>query len=397
MGPEEIEAELRRLSCYTTTPDRALELFDAARGRCPVAHSDEHDGFHVLLAYDEVKKGTTDHELFSSQPQVQRPLLPRPPIPALEMDPPRHKHWRVLFNQAVSPKIVKATEAHVRADVNRHIDGFVARGSAELVSELTEPVPAEAICHLVGVEEEMVPVVREKAVEMFAAMGDPDEFARRMGEFGAIAIGEIEKRVREPRDDYLTYLSTVEVEGREPGPEDYVVLLGAFLGAGHHSTTAAMSSAIHEVFGDEELKRRLIDDPRLIPAAVEEALRLHPPFYGFFRRATEDTEVNGVEIREGDDVYMAWASANRDPDAFPDPGKLRLDRERVRHMSFGFGIHTCPGAPLARLELRVALEELLRRIPDLRVEIDEPRYEFGGGEYAFLVELPVSFAPRPAP
>ena len=397
MVPEEIEAELRRLSCYTTSPDRALELFDAARGRCPVAHSDEHDGFHVLLTYDDVKKGTTDHELFSSRPQVQRPLLPRPAIPALEMDPPQHKHWRVLFNQAVSPRIVKATEGHIRADVNRHIDSFIGRGSAELVAELTEPVPAEAICHLVGVEEEMVPIVREKAIEMFAAMGEPEEFARRMGEFGAIAIGEIEKCVREPRDDYLTYLSTVEVEDRELGPEDYVVLLGAFLGAGHHSTTSAMSSAIYEVFGDEELKRKLSEDPGLIPAAVEEALRLHPPFYGFFRRATEDTEVKGVEIQEGDDVYMAWASANRDPDAFPDPEKLRLDRERVRHMSFGFGIHTCPGAPLARLELRVALEELLRRIPDLRIEIDEPRYEFGGGEYAFPVELPVSFAPRPAP
>lgn len=392
--PEEIEAALRGLSCYTTSPARALELFDAARASCPVARSDEHDGFHVLLAYDDVKQGTTDHELFSSRPQVQRPLLPHPPIPALEMDPPQHKHWRVLFNQAVSPKVVKATEEHIRADVNRHIDAFVGRGSAELVAELTEPVPAEAICHLVGVDEELVPTVREKAIEMFAAMGEPEEFARRMGEFGAIAIGEIEKRKREPREDYLTYLASVEVEDRELTAEDYVVLLGAFLGAGHHSTSSAMSSVIYEVFSDAELKRSLIDDPSLIGAAVEEALRLHPPFYGFFRRATEDTQVRGVEIRAGEDVYMGWASANRDPEAFPDPSALRLDRERVRHMSFGFGIHTCPGAPLARLELRIAVEELLRRLPDMKIEIDEPRYEFGGGEYAFMVELPVSFEPR---
>lgn len=395
--PDGVEEELRHLSCYTTPPERTLELFEAARkGGCPVAHSEEHEGFHLLLAYEDVKAGMANHELFSSEPQVLRPMLPRKPIPALEMDPPRHQHWRALFNQAVTARTAAMMEPQVRADINRHIDEFIGNGKAELVAELCEPVPAEAICHLVGVDEDLVPVVREKAIAMFAAMGEPEEFGRLQAEFGEVTVGEIHKRKTEPRDDFLTYLASVEVEGRELDDDDYVVLLAAFLGAGHHSTTSAMASLIYEVFSDEERKAKLIANPEAIPDAVEEALRLHPPFYGFFRRATEDTEVEGVEIPEGCDVYMGWAAANRDPDQFPAPDEFKLDRGRNRHLSFGFGVHTCPGAPLARMELRVAIEELLRRVPDLKIEIDEPKYEFGGGDYAFLVELPVSFAPQAA-
>jgi cytochrome P450 len=336
-----------------------------------------------------------NHELFSSQPQVLRPMLPRKPIPGLEMDPPQHQHWRALYNQAVTARTADMMEPQVRADINRHIDAFLGRGRAEMINDLCEPVPAEAICHLVGVDEELVPKVRELAIEMFAAMGEPEEFGRRQAKFGEVTVGQVHNRQVEPRDDFLTYLANVEVEGRKLDDDDYVVLLAAFLGAGHHSTTSAMSSLIYEVFGTDGMREKLTAEPDLIPTAVEEALRLHPPFYGFFRRATEDTEVEGVEIPEGHDVYMGWAAANRDPEVFPDPSGFRLDRGRNRHLSFGFGVHACPGAPLARMELRVVLEELLRRIPDLKVEIDEPIYEFGGGDYAFMVELPVSFAPQP--
>jgi cytochrome P450 len=393
---EELAEEFRKLSCYTTPPERTLELFAAGRARCPVAHSDEHDGFELLLAYDDVKKGMLDHELYSSEPQVLRPMLPRKPIPALEMDPPRHQHWRALFNQAVTPRIAELMEPQVRADINGHIDAFIGRGNAELIEELAEPVPAEAICHLVGVDDELVPTVRELAIQMFAAMGEPEEFGRRQAEFGKVTVGEVHKRQAEPRDDFLSYLANVEVEGRKLDDDDYVVLLAAFLGAGHHSTTSAMSSLIYEVFGTPGRREAFAADPDSIPTAVEETLRLHPPFYGFFRRATRDAEVAGVEIPAGRDVYMAWASANRDAKVFPDPDEFRMDRGRNRHLTFGFGVHTCPGAPLARMELRVVVEELLRRIPDLEIEIDEPAYEFGGGDYAFMKELPVSFSPRPA-
>jgi len=236
--------------------------------------------------------------------------------------------------------------------------------------------------------------VRRTAIAMFAAMGDPEAFGKRQAEFGAVTVGEIHARRDAPRDDFLTYLADIEVEGRKLDDDDYVVLLAAFLGAGHHSTTSAMASLIYEVFSRPELRDQLKADSAKIPRAIEEVLRLHPPFFGFFRRTTKEVDVQGVDIGQGQDVYVGWAAANRDPNVFDAPSELHIDRPNLRHMSFGFGVHNCPGAPLARMELRILLEELLELIPDLRLAGDPPEYAFGGGDYAFIPELKVRFEPR---
>jgi cytochrome P450 len=286
-------------------------------------------------------------------------------------------------------------EAFVRTDINQHIDRFIARGSCDLVHELAEPVPAETICRLVGIDDELVPRVRAAALAMFAAQGNPEEFGRRLAVFASLTLPEVHARRKEPRDDYLTRLASVEVEGRPLGDEDFVGLFAAFLGAGHHSTTSAMASLIYEVFSRPAVRDELSASPKKILTAVEEVLRLRPPFFGFFRRATTTVEVSGVEIPSQCDVYMGWAAANRDPKAFADPGELQVNRYPNRHLSFGFGIHTCPGAALARMELRVLLEELLRRIPDLSVPM-VPEYQFGGGDYSFIPSLPGRFTPGKA-
>jgi len=385
--------DTRGWSCYTTPPARSLELFEEARKKCPVARSDEHQGFYMLLNYDDVKSAMANFRTFSSEPQVLRPMLPRKPVPALEMDPPRHTAWRAIFNGAITPKTAPTMEPFVRADINRHIDGFIEKGSCDIVHELAEPVPAEAICRLVGVDEALVPKVRKAALAMFAAQGNPEEFGKKQAEFGAVTVSEVHARQANPRDDYLTRLAGMEVEGRRLDDNDYVVLLAAFLGAGHHSTTSAMASLIYEVFSKPEIRDALKADPGRIPVAVEEVLRLRPPFFGFYRRTTKSTTVAGTEIPAGCDVYMGWAAANRDPKVFDSPTEFRIDRPSSRHMSFGFGLHTCPGATLARMELRVLLEELLRRIPDLKVATDKPLYQFGGGDYSFMAALPVTFTP----
>ena len=380
-------------SCYTTAPGRSLEIFEQARSQCPVAHSDAHQGFFMLLNYGDVRSAMADHRTFSSQPQVLRPMLPRKPIPALEMDPPQHSVWRAIFAGAITPKTPAAMEPFVRSDIRHHIDSFIERGSCDLVHELAEPVPAETICRLVGIDDALVPRVRETALAMFAAQGNPEEFGQRQAEFAAVTVSEVHARRANPRDDYLTRLADVEVEGRKLDDNDYVVLLAAFLGAGHHSTTSAMASLIYEVFSKPAIRDALQANPSKIPAVVEEVLRLRPPFFGFFRRTTQPTAVAGVDIPEGTDVYMGWAAANRDPKFFESPTELRIDRQRNYHMTFGYGVHSCPGAMLARMELRVLLEELLRRVPDLRVAVDRPAYQFGGGDYSFIPALPVTFTP----
>jgi cytochrome P450 len=379
-------------SCYTTSPQRSLEIFEESRAKCPVAHSQAHNGFYMLLNYDDVKRAMTDHKTFSSVPQVLRPMLPRKPIPALEMDPPQHGAWRAIFSDAITHKTAPAMEAFVRGDVNQHIDQFIARGACDLVHELAEPVPAETICRLVGIDDELVPSVRAAALAMFAAQGNPEEFGRRQSVFAALTLPQVHARRSDPRDDYLTRLASYQIEGRPLDDEDFVGLFAAFLGAGHHSTTSAMASLIYEVFSRPAVRDELKTEPKKILTAVEEVLRLRPPFFGFFRRATKDIEVAGVEIPAECDVYMGWAAANRDPMAFPTPDDLKIDRYPNRHLTFGFGIHTCPGASLARMELRVLLEELLRRIPDLSI-CAVPEYQFGGGDYSFIASLPGRFTP----
>lgn len=386
--------DLGGFSSYTTSPARALELFEQARRRCPVARSDVGDGFHLLLDYDDVKAGLADHGTFSSEPMAFRPVLPRPPIPALDMDPPVHGLWRVLFNQAVTPRAVHRVEPWVRAAVDRHIDGFIGRGSCDLVAELAGTVPAETICNLLGLDDHLVDRVCGLAMDMIAALGEPVRYEEAAAAFAAVAVAEIRSRQAAPRDDYLSLLATATVDGRPLGDGEYVGLLLALFGAGHHSTTSAMTTLIHEVYTRPGLREELTAYPDRIPAAVEESLRLHPPFYGFYRRATRPVTVAGVDIAEGGDVYLAWAAANRDPRMFDDPTSYRMDRRPNRHLSFGFGIHFCPGAPLARMELRVLLEQLLARIPDLTIALDELTYQFGGADYAFAPALPASFTPR---
>jgi cytochrome P450 len=349
----------------------------------------------MLLNYRDVRAAMIDHRTYSSEPQVLRPMLPRKPIPALDMDPPRHGAWRAIFSGAISAKTPEAMQPFVREDIDRHIDGFIERGHCDIVAELAEPVPAETICRIVGVDDALVPQVRKAALAMFAAQGDPEEFARRQADFGALTVGEVHARRAHPREDYLTHLSTVEVEGRPLDDADYVGLMAAFLGAGHHSTTSAMASLIYEVFSRPALRDSLRDEPARIIVAVEETLRLHPPFFGFFRRTTRPVQVAGTDIPARCDIYMGWAAANRDPTVFDQPVDFRLDRPHERHLTFGFGIHTCPGAALARMELRVLLEQLLTRLPDLRIEGGAPAYRFGGGDYSFLPQLHVAFAPRP--
>ena len=199
----------------------------------------------MLMNYSDVKSAMTDYRTFSSEPQVLRPMLPRKPIPALEMDPPRHSTWRAISSSAITAKTPETMEPLVRADMNLHIDTFIEKGVCDIVAELAEPVPAETICRLVGIDDALVPEVRKTALAMFAAQGDPEEFARKQAAFAEVTVPEVHDRRVRPRNDFLTHLATAEVEGRRLDDNDYVVLLAAFLGAGHHSTTSAMASLIN--------------------------------------------------------------------------------------------------------------------------------------------------------
>lgn len=387
--------EFASFSWYTMTPEQAQEMCRKARGLPGVARSEADGGFYIPARYDDVITVMDDPATFSSTPTVFRPMAGQPPFAALEYDPPHHAEWRDIYRELVNPRTVKSLEPQIRADVDGHIDRFIGKGEADLVADLAHYVPSESICRAAGIQDMAVAErVTSKAMEGIDASGrDPENFPRLIAEFGELIMPMIFERRESPRDDFLTRLANAEVEGKPlTVPETVGALFGLF-GAGHHSTTSAMGTLFYHVLSRPEVVAALVEKPRLIVAAVEESLRLDGPFSGFYRRATTDTEIAGTPIAADESIVANWMSANRDPAQFEDPDDFRLDRTRNKHVAFGYGIHTCVGAPLARLELKIALERVLTRMPDIEL-VDRPTRFFGGAGATYLDAVRVRFTPN---
>jgi len=384
----------RRFAEYhssTTTPDEAFALFEEARGTCPVPHSNEAGGFHLVLNYHDAKAVHSDVETFSNEPSIMRPLAERPQLPPLEFDGERHRMWRPLFTQALNPQTPAQIEDAVRADVVELIEGLQERGGGDLVADFAEQVPLRALCHVLGIDPARAPEFRRLAEDFIDGFNDVEKGPKAIAALAEYGVSLVMERQADPRDDYLTWLGRAELGDRPIAPEEIGVTMVGLLVAGHDTSVSGMTSVLYEVLTRPSIREQLIADPDLIPAAVDEGLRLHPPFIGFFRRATRDTEIAGQPISAGESLQVCWAAANRDPEVFDDPTDFRLDRKpgRNRHLTFGFGPHACPGQPTARLEMRLALEEILARCPDIElVDPDAIRYVFLGGEAAAITSLP---------
>lgn len=390
-----------RLSSYSGrggfTPDEARCLFEESRQVCPVGHSDQLGRFHLLFDYTDARNAHLDAETFSSADGMMRPVIERMKIPPTEYDNPEHGAWRKgVFNPAVNARTPTRIEADVRNDAIELIEAFTPRGECELVAEYANKIPMRAICHTLGFDISMGPKLRELTDNLMANLGNPegaDAALQELAEFGAV---EVDRRRTEPRDDVLTQLIDARLDDRPLTREEIGQVIATPVAGGNETTASGTAAMFYEVLASPEIKRQLVEDPSLIIPAVEDALRLHPPFLGFYRRVTRPVTIGGIEMAEGEQVMMCWAAANRDPNVFADPHKFRIDRRNGRrHLSFGAGIHACSGAPLARLEMRIAAEELLSRLPD--IELTDPnavKEEFGGAENVFIPSLPVKFTPK---
>ena len=252
-----------------------------------------------------------------------------------------------------------------------------------------------AIFYILGVEPEHFDEVRELTLRLVADMHDPVLSRQNTDAFVQFSIERANEKRSHPSEDYLTMLATAEVDGRPLTDLEIGTACQTMFAAGNGTTACSLGFLFYEVFGNPELKQQLVDDPSLIPAAVNELVRLHHPMFGVWRRVTRDVTVAGREMREGESVYIAWASANRDPKVFPDPNNFRLDRGgSTNHLGFGVGLHQCAGAGTARMEMEIALEEMLNRFPDMEVvdPLENP-FIFVGGETIVAKEVNVRFTP----
>jgi len=379
-------------STYGTTPVEAHERLASARGKCPVAHSEELGAFDILLRYGDVRNAAKDWKTFSSRPSAVRPVTERARV-AIDWDPPEHTEWRKIINLGVDSSTPGRIEGLVRADTAGLIDSFAAKGECDLVAEFCEQVPLQAICHVLGFDPEHKADIRRLSGELLASLKEPVRLQKAIADFSELATAPVLARRGKDGEDFLTLLANAEINGRPLEVREMASTLVSLLLAGHETTVSGLSSLLYEVLRRPELRDRLIAEPDLIPVAVEEALRLHPPVFGFYRRVTSDVNIAGVEVAEDSTVYLCWAAANRDPEKFTDPDEFRLDRAAARHLTFGFGIHACPGQAVARMEMTVAATELLRRLPDIHLVTDDIRHEFRGSETESISSLPAAFTP----
>jgi cytochrome P450 len=302
---------------------------------------------------------------------------PRAELPAadlLTMDPPDHTRLRRLVSRAFTPRAIAGLEPWIRDVTDRLLTPVDAAAGFDLIDALAFPLPIAVICHLLGVPVEDQASFRvwghDVAVSLDPQSGRTVEGQTRSSELALTAYLRelVRKRRADPDDSLLSALVAAEDEGDRLSSDEVVSTALLLLVAGFETTVNLIGNGAVALLGEQEHWRRLREEPALVPAAVEELLRYDSPVQLTSRIATEDTDVGGVVIPRGASIIVAIGGANRDPDVFDQPDRLRIDRpDASRHLSFSLGIHHCLGAALARLEGRIAVEELTRRYPGLEM------------------------------
>jgi cytochrome P450 len=363
------------------------------REKCPVAHSDDFGGFWMLSRYHDIREAARNAELFNSSNGVTVPSVGNPmPFLPIELDPPEHSKYRKAMQTWFSVREIEKLEPTVRQLVNGLIDAVEPQGHADLAQALAGPLPPIVIASLLGLPQEDWPRFREMSDTMIEAAEEQDEERGAVNgvELTGYLYNQIEARRTAPADDMITRMIGIEIDGEPIAPEAVLGLAVFMLVAGHETTVGGLSMMLLHIAKNPEVQQRLIDDPRLIPKAVEETLRLEPPVQTIGRTVSRDVCLHGVDLVEGQKVVLAWGSANRDTAIFDRPDEFVVDRARNPHIAFGDGIHRCLGASLARLQMRIVLEEVLKRIPGYRIS-DESQIEVGGFLARHVRRLPVEW------
>lgn len=335
----------------------------------------------MAFSFDRV---TTDHvlrnhQLFSSRVEMGmgnvRPLIP------LNVDPPLHAKYRKLLDPLFAPRRMDTQEADIERRVNLFIDAFIDRGECNFSEEFAEVLPSSVFLGLMGLpEDELHMFIHLRDGILHPGNIDPDaaidpEARRRVQDatgkeiyeyFGAV----IADRQKRPRDDVITGFLAAEIDGDRLTVDEILDILFLFLIAGLDTVSDSLTCFYAFLAQHPEHRRRIVDDPAIIPSAVEELLRWESPVpAGVPRVATEDTRLpNGQLVTKGTAIVVSYGAANVDPGAFSDGSDVRFDREENRHIAFGGGVHRCLGSHLARRELRVTLREWHARIPDYRIK-----------------------------
>ncbi|SOC82616.1 hypothetical protein SAMN05421890_1029 [Ensifer adhaerens] len=365
-------------------------FYEWARAEHPVFYSDDI-GYHVVTRYADIKAVFDNWQVFASD-NAQAPVRPMCAEGKEIMRqggftaysglsarvPPDHTRIRKIAQTCFGPRRFKAIEPQIREIVTKAIDAFIDNGKADFFSEFAYDVPALVLFKLVGIPDTDVPKVKSwalsRALLTWANLTDEEQLphARNMVDYWNYCQALVKARYETPSDDLPGDLVRLKQEGADISDAEIAGLLYSVLFAGHETTTTLMANGVRELLNHRENWEALVADPSLIPGAVEESLRFSPSIVAWRRRATQDAEIGGVPIPANSNILLIMGSANRDDSVFSEPDRFDIRRANARnHLSFGYGIHFCLGQQLAKLEFGIALEELTRRLPDMRLKADQ--------------------------
>ena len=382
---------------FFTDPDlvaNPFEYFDHLRSQCPVQREPHHNVM-MVTGYREAIEVYNDANGFSACNSVSGPF-PGFPVP-LEgddisdliaehrdelpmsdqlptMDPPDHTDHRALLMRLITPKRLSENEEFMWRLADRQLDTFIERGQCEFIRDFAQPFALLVVADLLGVPDDDRDYFTQQLLHRpdDHGVGSTDEHAMAHNPLEFLYdqfTGYIEDRRANPRDDVLTGLASATFpDGSSPEAIDAVRIAANLFAAGTETTVRLLSTMLYFVAENPELQDRLRADRSLVGNFVEESLRIESPIKGDFRLTRRPVTVGGVDLGAGTTVMVLNGAANRDPSQFPDPHTLDIERENARtHLAFGRGVHTCPGAPLARAEARVSLSRILDRMADIRI------------------------------
>jgi cytochrome P450 len=378
--------ELRRQSPVHAGP---IDLGDGASPADP-----DRPAPITVFGFDEVSLVLRDNETYSScgYEGIMGHVMGRT---ILQMDEPEHRVARALVSASFRSKVLAHwEESLVAVVVNELIDGFIDRGRADLVREVTFNYPAQVIAHILGLPRADYPSFQRWAIELTSVTANWERGMAASVALRDYFAGVMEERRASPGDDLISDLVRVEVEGTRLDDEEIYSFLRLLLPAGVETTYRATGNLLFALLGDRAQFDALHQDRALYPQAFEEALRWEPPVTVILRRAQRDTTLGGVAIEAGADVGLLLGAANRDERKYAEPDRYDLFRQERQHLGFGFGVHVCLGMHLARMESRVALNTLFDRLGAFRLDPDAPAPHIEGLAFRSPLSLPVVFDRR---
>ncbi len=355
-------------------------VYRRLREEAPIYYNEQHD-FFAVSRYDDVEQGLSDNETFSSARggilEIIKMNVPMPSGVFIFEDPPLHTVHRGVLSRVFTPKKMNALEPKIREFCARSLDPLVGTGKFDFVADLGAQMPMRVIGMLLGIPEQDLSEVRERSdAHLRTEAGQPMEDFDPTG--GDMMQEYIDWRIKHPSDDLMTELLHAEFTdetgtSRRLTREEVVIFCNVLAGAGNETTNRLIGWTGKLLAEHPEQRRQLAGDHSLIPNAIEEILRYEPPGPHIGRYVTRDTEFHGRKVPQGSVILFLVGAANRDHRRFPDGDRFDIGREKRPNLAFGWGIHTCIGAALTRVEGRVALEEVLKRFPEWDVEWDKAK------------------------